>query len=359
MISSKQARLKPLLESTNGIHISIYVPKDEGAGHAHAFIRDAVALARKHLMRVMEERELEWFLKPLVNLCDQPEIIEGFQTHFAIFRSPWAFQLVKIPIEIEYSCSVASSFHVKPLLKWMQTDRECLVLDFENEVCRIYQAGRLSWKSIQELPYAPVNELVDRTEINDFLLKNTSHPRPPIFLCGRKEIIEGLSLGLNYDGLRHFFAIENTPPSRLEIIKNHVSRTMQREELFQIDSSLAEYQFAEQFFITRSDLKGIAKAAVQGKVRKLIIAEDQKIFGKLNPLSGEIKVHPFDLDHEDDDLLDDIAQVVLKKGGSVIVSKKKDIFEGHPALAILNFESEVELLALARRRGQDHRTYSL
>ncbi len=358
MISSKLSRFRPLLESNEGTHVSIYIPRDESSGNVHAYIREAVALARRHLVRVMEERELEWFLKPLENLNQNPEIIESFQTHFAIFRSPWAFQIIKIPIEIEFSCSVASSFHVKPLLKWMQTDRECLVLDFQDQSCRIYQGGRITWRALKDFPYDSKAGEIDHTEINDFLLQATAHPRPPIFLCGQKEPMESFSLGLKYDGLRHFFILDNEPPSRQEIIRNHISRTLEREEIFQIDSSLAEYSYAEQFYITRSDLRDIARAAVQGRIRKLIIAEDKKIFGKLNSFTGEISIHPFDLDHEDDDLLDDIAQLVMKKGGSVIISRQKDLFEGRPALAILNFESLDANLSQGNYRVEEKRAIS-
>ena len=52
----------------------------------------------------------------------------------------------------------------------------------------------------------------------------------------------------------------------------------------------------------------IAKAAVQGKIRKLIVADGIQIFGKLDKHTGGVSINPAHLDHEDDDLLDDLSQ---------------------------------------------------
>jgi hypothetical protein len=90
----------------------------------------------------------------------------------------------------------------------------------------------------------------------------------------------------------------------------------------------------------------IAKAAVKGQVRKLMVAEDFNVFGKLDKLTGGLSLHPIDLNHEDDCLLDDIAQTVLMTGGEVTVVKKSEMPDQKPLLAIFNrsyFEYQPEL----------------
>lgn len=46
-------------------------------------------------------------------------------------------------------------------------------------------------------------------------------------------------------------------------------------------------------------------------------------------------IHPVELDHEDDDILDDLAQAVLTAGGEVIVAPKDQLPTTSPVLAIL------------------------
>ena len=73
-------------------------------------------------------------------------------------------------------------------------------------------------------------------------------------------------------------------------------------------------------------------------MRKIIVTDELSIFGKIDPKSGGLAIHPFDLDHEDDCILDDLAQMVLSQGGEVIVAKRDEIPKGRPILAILDDE---------------------
>ena len=60
------------------------------------------------------------------------------------------------------------------------------------------------------------------------------------------------------------------------------------------------------------------------------------IFGKINKDTGGLAIHPFHLDHEDDDILDDLAQAVIKYGGEVVVAPTDQIPSGRPILALLH-----------------------
>ncbi len=98
----------------------------------------------------------------------------------------------------------------------------------------------------------------------------------------------------------------------------------------------------------------IARAVVRGQVRKLVIMEDISIFGKIDRKSGGLAIHPFDQDHEDDDILDDLAQMVLSQGGEVIVAPRDQIPKGRPILAILEDDGtdlEYEKEAIQERFG--------
>ena len=74
----------------------------------------------------------------------------------------------------------------------------------------------------------------------------------------------------------------------------------------------------------------------------MIIAEGINVFGKIDKITGGLAIHPFDLDHEDDDLLDDIAQEVLSHGGKVVVARHEEMPKGRPILAILEGMQDLE-----------------
>ncbi|MEZ4871955.1 MAG: hypothetical protein R2827_06875 [Bdellovibrionales bacterium] len=68
----------------------------------------------------------------------------------------------------------------------------------------------------------------------------------------------------------------------------------------------------------------------------MIVSDGIQIFGKICKKTGGLSINPVHLDHEDDDLLDDLAQLVLAKGGRVVVASADQIPKGRPILAILN-----------------------
>lgn len=67
-----------------------------------------------------------------------------------------------------------------------------------------------------------------------------------------------------------------------------------------------------------SDLDDVAKAAFESRVEKLLISEDKIVPGKIDTKTGEILYG--DINSPDyDDVLDDLAELVLSNGGSVLV----------------------------------------
>lgn len=83
-------------------------------------------------------------------------------------------------------------------------------------------------------------------------------------------------------------------------------------------------QLVEEFGASRGrdlaadDLSDIAAAAVSGRVSTLLVEADRRVPGRLNSEDGGIKHEP-GADPEIDDLLDDVAESVLRTGGQVII----------------------------------------
>lgn len=84
------------------------------------------------------------------------------------------------------------------------------------------------------------------------------------------------------------------------------------------------------------DLHGIAQAAVAGRVETLLIDAERLSPGRIDSSSGEITAA--DLAHpEVDDVIDDLGEIVLKKGGEVIVVPSDRMPTNSGAAAIYRF----------------------
>lgn len=88
----------------------------------------------------------------------------------------------------------------------------------------------------------------------------------------------------------------------------------------------------------RSNLAEIAIAAVHGKIQALWLRRGVSIRGQLNRANGEVKLQGASSAAYTDDVLDDIAEIVLSRGGTVKLDNAAaltSVASGAPAVAVL------------------------
>ncbi len=359
MLTSKQTTLKPLLESKDGIHLTAYLINRGNLIDLKAQLRTTINDAHEWLNKAMPLEEQKKFLEPLSALLKDTRIFKHMRGNIGIFRSAETFRVLNIPIEVQQSCQVATSFHVKPLLRWLQGDQEFLFLGLEKDSAHLYLGSQDTFKHIDSIlfpdhskenknlsDYASlkkarqnkIKEAENYVWLNDWITEITKNYKPRLFVAGEPLLIQALSGKLKYKNL------VSTPVFN-SFSRSHVNepcqiiRKIQKEESKKlIEKALLEFRFAEEGNRAKKNIFQISRAVVQGKVRKLIVTDEISIFGRIDEKSGGIAIHPVDLDHEDDCILDDLAQMVLSKGGEVIIAKRDEIPKGRPILAILGDE---------------------
>lgn len=85
------------------------------------------------------------------------------------------------------------------------------------------------------------------------------------------------------------------------------------------------------------EIRAIATFAVQGRVHELLLARDARIWGRLDPSSGALALHGEQQDAHDDDVLDDVAEAVLVRGGQVVSLPQPKMPTKSPIAAILRW----------------------
>ncbi len=349
--------LKPLLESDQGIHLTIYLDNRGDLIDLKNQLQESITKASEWLDPVLNTEEREKFLEPLSSLLEDARIFKELKGNIAIFRNQEYFRLLNIPIRVKAACYVATSFHVKPILKWMQTDKEFLVLALEKNAASLYLGSQSTFKLVDSMLFPDtLNEessYTDRLNLSDFnarlakeketiawlnlwLSQLTRNTKPKLFLSGEKSLVAKMSRRLRYTNAIKTPVIHIFSEHSVSVICSSIRKIMKAEAKDHLERYLFDFRVAEESRKVRKDLFEISKAAVQGRVRKLLVTDELNIFGKIDPKTGSIEIHPFDLDHEDDDLLDDLAQIVLSHGGEVIVASRDEIPKGGPILAILD-----------------------
>jgi hypothetical protein len=376
MVFDKKKALQSILESTDGIHLTIYLENQGNREGLLLQLKECIQEAHEFLQPVMTIEERMSFLEPLDSILGDKRIFENMQGHLGLFRTKEALRVLSIPIEVKRQCHVANSFHVKPLLRWMQIDKEFFMLDLSNESVSMYFGNQSTFQKIGELWFTnkwpitkqlgtikksrkittemKIEQLVDW--ISEVWKLSPSQSQPIMFVHGEMKLGSRLSrLSKNVQQVERL-----SQNKKMDIARAcaFVRDFLRLESAKMIQKTLIEFRVADELNLTKKNIFQIAKAAVQGKIRKLVVAEEVNIFGKVDRETGGLALHPFDLDHEDDDILDDIAQAVLSNGGEVIVVSKQDIPQGRPAVAIvagegIDIDDQIEDLRKKLKKEND------
>lgn len=359
MLASKKTNLKPILESKDGVHLTAYLVNRGDLIDIKSQLRTTISEAYEWLDTAMTSEERNKFLEPLDSLLNDVRILKQMRGNIGIFRNEDMFRILNIPIEVGQNCQVATSFHVKPLLRWLQGDQEFLFLGLEKESAHLYLGSQDTFKLLDSIMFPEFLKARDTSHsysneknarqnrlkeaetfswVNDWILGLTKHSNPKLFVAGEASLVRALNRKLKYknavlnpvsNSFHKSVAIESA---------QNIRKILKEETKISLEKALLEFRFAEESNRSKKNIFQIAKAVVQGKVRKLIVTDEINIFGKIDHKTGGIAIHPFDQDHEDDCILDDLAQMVLSQGGEVVIAKRHEIPKGRPILAILDDE---------------------
>ncbi len=363
MIVNKSDALWPLIRSRNGLHLTAYLAKGRGVDSTRSQIQKTLVTAREYLTPVLSPEEIQKYLEPIEALLTDHRFLNQMSGSVGLFRTSESFRMMNLPIQVEPTCIVATTFHVKPLLRWMQVDRDFLIIGLEEGSAHLYRGSLHNFQNIDAVifPEALRKELLSVDDptfsesiqtkkkieetmdwLSDWLNETLTKSKVRLFLAGKRELVNPLYRKLKNSGIESsilspIFSHKDVSELRYEaraVLRNETKRI--------ISESLLEFNQAESVRLGKRNIFQIAKAAVDGKIKKLIISQDVQIFGKLLRKTGKLSLHSDDIDHEDDDVLDDIAQEVLAQGGEVVVTRQGELPGIHAALAILERKDSTE-----------------
>lgn len=258
----------------------------------------------------------------------------------ALFASTEFSGVTSLPAIARNLTVVANSFHVKPLLKWLQRDRSFLILKFEERRARLMQCGLSNLKNIDILEVA-------ESEWSDESLKLAGRVANEVFAQLDVPVIVAGESGV----VERFYQIsgrKNVVPtpiidqgdweSELALHKaalRVLEPYMERRE----DGLVKKYWRAFRSGQTTSSLNELVYLGVQGRIKHLFVSEKMNLWGQINYRTGEFKFTQRQHDSQDDCILDDLSEIVLFHGGSVTVLPTDRMPDNHAACGILKYPS--------------------
>jgi hypothetical protein len=345
VILDKLKVLKPLLQSSHGIHMTAYIKNRKNLDDLKKQILDSIVKAELNIGEALSPIDRRLFLAPLRLLAADDRLLERIQHNIAVFRTSKIFRVVALPVDIDASCVVATSFHVKPLLRWMRVDKEFLLLGLTNESAQLFLGSQQSIRLVDTLDFSNNDDDVIAL-IGEWIETHTRLAQPALFVAGEKKLFRTLLKAGAYPRLHKTHIDREFKTENLTALCFDIRSRLETEALLDLDQTVNEFLCVEDYRVAPRNLFQIAKAVARGQVRKLLVADGIKIFGLFNSKTGALIIHPRDLDHKDDDILDDLAQSVLAKGGEVIVTARHEIPDGQVAWALLHSPALEQLKAI-------------
>jgi len=333
--------------------------------------RNLLAELEGSLRQKYPTREVRTLLERFQALARDDRFWNHRTDGLAILSSPDTFQIFELQRTVPELLVVAESFHLKPLLRVLQSADRYQILALSRHEAKLYEGNRYALdpveltnvpSTITEALGAELTEQhltvasygagaaraagggvapsvhahgdkkdevdIDRDRffrsIDRGVLEHHSRPSGlPLMLAALTEYHEPFRAvshnpSLMADGIRM-----NPEALSLDQLRTEAWRIVEPVYLRRLAGLVDTYEVARSRQLGSDDLAQVAEAATTGRVRTLLVEADRQIPGKI-AATGQIVsndlARPGDLsDPEVDDILDDLAELVLRTKGDVVV----------------------------------------
>jgi hypothetical protein len=296
----------------------------------------------------------------------------------AVLAAPGLFRVIQFQRPVTELAVVADSFHVKPLLRVVQSGDRFQVLCVTRHTARVFEGNR---DTLDELdpgtfpadieaalgdqttePHQTVASYggtggpgpmyhghgsrkdevdkdteryfraVDRATIVQF-----SKPSAlPLVLAALPEH-QPVFRGLSQNPLLLAGGVEGNPEAMsAEQLKDAAWRAVEPQYLARLAGLTEAFAAGVARRKATPDLADAARAAIEGRVAHLLVEADRVIPGRIHTATGRISTAPID-DPEVGDMLDDLAEAVLRAGGDVVIVPRERMPTSSGLAAILRF----------------------
>jgi hypothetical protein len=335
--------------------------------------RALVGGARALLAETLGAREAGRFVESLRAL-EEGGHWEHSLDGFAVFVSATFGAAYRLPIQVPERSIVAATFHLKPLIRFLGSNRRYFVLALSQNSASLYEGSPYGAGTV-DLRGMPAS-LREALGGDDFERALGGHGRQSAMIFhgrgfGREDTKEIL---LRYfraidKGLRDFLREERAPlllaavryyhsiyreantyphllPEGLDGNYERVNGERIHAEAWplvrdsferEVETWVARYRSLAGTGLATDGIDEIALASVSGRVRCLLAAEGEVLWGLLDRATGALTRHEAQSGPDDEDVLDDICEESLKRGADVYVIPRDAMPTASALAAVLRF----------------------
>lgn len=354
-----------LLDKCDPPCLSLYQPT-----HRHHPDNQQDPIRFQNLLKELEEPlrqqfpkdDIRTLLQPFLALANDRDFWNHTLDGLAVLGARGIFRVYKLQRPVTEFALVADSFHTKPLMRILQSADRYQVLGLNRQEIRLFEGNRDALDEIElarTVPKTITEALGDElTEphrtvasyggigdghspmhhghggkesevdidaerffraIDRGILEHHSKPTGLTLILAALPQYHHLFHQVSHNPLLIEDSIEVHPDSlTIEELRQRAWQILEPHYLARLAKLVEEFGNAKSKGLGDDVLVQVAKAIAVGRVATLMIEAVRKIPGRIDSATGEIEFG--DLSHpEVDDVLDDLGELALKKGGQIVI----------------------------------------
>ena len=346
--------------------------------------RNLLSELEKSLHQKYPTREVRTLLEKFRALAHDDHFWNHRTDGLAILGSPDSFQVFDLQRTVRELLVVADSFHTKPLLRVLQSADRYQILALNRQKAWLYEGNRYALDPVEltNVPSTITEVLGD--ELTEQHLSVGSYGAgaaravgggvsPSIHAHGdRKDEVDSdrdrFFRAIDRSILEHYSRPSGLPLMLATLTEHHdpfhkVSHntflmsdgiqanpeSLSTDQLRAVAWKIVEpvytqrlakltddYQLARSRQQGSEDLAEIARAGTEGRVGLLLVESDRQIPGRIDRTTGQVQAGDLS-DPDFDDLLDDLAELILRMKGDVVIVPSDRMPSGSGAAAIYRY----------------------
>ncbi|MEN9507576.1 MAG: hypothetical protein RLZZ621_139 [Gemmatimonadota bacterium] len=385
MTTPRPDHLAELLADQDGPRISLYLPTGryqptrlEERIQYRGLIREA-----EQSLRMEHKQDLiDTLLAPLVTLAEDESFWAHIKQGLAVFRSQDLMTVYRLQRPVPRLAIVADSFHIKPLLRIMQSADAFAVLALTGDHVRLFTGNRDGLDEVHlhhDVPRSLVaalgNQLTEPVEtaagvgktghavgsysmrhavgsredevdkdtekffriIDRAIIKHHTQPDGTPLILAALPQHQPVFRTVSHNPQLWPEGITGNPDAfTVEELREKAWVLMRPRYLARLQQVLDDFGAAEPRALASDAVEAIALAALGGRVRTLLVDQDRLIPGRIDQQTGQVHFGQLEDPHTDD-VLDELAEMTLRTGGEVIIAPGERMPTGTGIAAVYRF----------------------
>ena len=294
--------------------------------------RNLVKEMAESLRQKYPKREIQSLLQPFEDLADNEAFWNNTADGLAVLGAPGIFRVYRLQRPVAELVVVADSFHTKPLMRITQSADRYQVLGLSSDSYKMFEGNRDALDEVHPIggtdeglaKFANIRHAAGDKEkffraVDQAVVQQHSKPSGlPLILAALPEH-HGLFQSVSSNPLLMSEIIPVYPDAMTtEALRERAWELVQPNYLNRLAGLVDAYGAAAASDKGSDALGEVAKAAVDGRIATLLIEADRLIPGNIDAANGDLTLGKIG-DPEVDDLLDDLGELVLRKGGEVVI----------------------------------------